>query len=489
MTALILFMLGFGALAAGILIGRYYVPDDRMLKRTARHSKSYMRAINYLLARDRDAAIEELKGVVQENIDEIEPYFALGALFRARGEWERAIRVHQAIHLREGSKKIRLRARYQLGLDFRAAGMPRRATRAMEDCLAQDNKHEGAMLALCGLYEEQGRYTEAADAWRRLHKLRNEERPPREHHLLVAAAQRAINAGDTDSAKRLLRDAEKMDDHSVHMLAAAAELAAARGNPKGASARLRQALAVAPDLAAFLVPGLVEAQRQLVSIELDKLKGDDAPGPDRQQREDELTAERTVAELAEALESAGPNPHLLLAMAELRSRYDPEVALDDYRSIGERFPDLLPARVAAARLALASGEEAAMAAELVALVGSDGALAWAADGVWRCGHCGNRNDDFFWRCRECRRWGTIRLDVGREAQELSPPSPRERRELPRGGPSQALLGSADVALPEPELDSGLSVDELTAASRRHSLLGRVGGWFRRKKSAPSGEDT
>lgn len=500
-AALILFLLGFGALAAGVLIGRYYVPDDRMIRRTARHSRAYMRAINHLLARDKDAAIDELREVVQENIEEIEPYFALGALFRSRGEWERAIRVHQAIELREASsKKLRLRARYELGLDFRAAGMPRRATRAMEDCLAADTKHEGALRALCGLYEEQGRFGEAANAWKRLHKLRGDGPRAREHHLLVAAAQRAIGSGDLDSAKRLLRDAEKHSaDHpsetGAHLLAASAELAAARGNYKGASQRLRQALAAAPDLAPFLLTGLIEAERQQVVAELDKeQKKAETPLDDAAfaAEEEERTGRQVVLAIDEVVAAMGgdANAHLRLAAADMRSRFDPVQALADYRRIAADVPDLLPARVAAGRLALAGTEPAVQSdgarevvAELRALVAADGALAWAADGVWRCGNCGHREEAFFWRCDDCRRWGSVRLDIGRAAQEPPPAPPRERREtdrdgyrrIERGSPSQALLGAAaERALPEAALESGLTDVEMMDAQRRPSLLGKVG---------------
>src|SRR4029077_18978403 len=126
-AALVLLLVGLGAMAAGVLIGRYYVPDDRQLRRTARHSKAYMRALSHLIARDHDTVVSELRGVVEENIDDVEPYFALGAMFRSRGEHERAIRVHQALALRERDKrKLKQRAMYELGLDFRAAGMPRR---------------------------------------------------------------------------------------------------------------------------------------------------------------------------------------------------------------------------------------------------------------------------------------------------------------------------------------------------------------------------
>ena len=151
-AALVLLLVALGALAAGVLIGRYYVPDDRQLRRTARHSRAYMRALNQLIARDHAAVIAELRAVVEENVEDTEPYFALGGLFRSRGEHERAIRVHQALAVRERDKrKLRQRAMYELGLDFRAAGMPRRATRAMEKVLAEEPAHEGALRVLASL--------------------------------------------------------------------------------------------------------------------------------------------------------------------------------------------------------------------------------------------------------------------------------------------------------------------------------------------------
>jgi hypothetical protein len=142
-AALVLLLVGVGCLAAGVLIGRYYVPDDRQLRRTARHARSYMKALSFLIARDHETVVSELRSVVEENIDDVEPYFALGAMFRSGGEHERAIRVHQALALRERDKrKVRQRAMYELGLDFRSAGMPRRATKAMEEVLLEDPGHE-----------------------------------------------------------------------------------------------------------------------------------------------------------------------------------------------------------------------------------------------------------------------------------------------------------------------------------------------------------
>ncbi|HET9620415.1 MAG TPA: hypothetical protein VFP84_03535, partial [Kofleriaceae bacterium] len=264
-AALVLLLVGLGALAAGVLIGRYYVPDDRQLRRTARHSRAYMRALSHLIARDFDTVANELRLVVEENIDDSEPYFALGALFRSRGEHERAIRVHQALAMRERDKrKLRQRAMYELGLDFRAAGMPRRATRAMEEVLIEDTHHDGAVRVLASLYEEQARFNEAAGLWQRIGKRRGEDTTRREHHLLVAAAQAAIGRGDLESARELLKAAQKLEP-SAHFFAAAAELAAARGNHRGARERIKQALAADAGLAPHLLPALIAAEQGLAA--------------------------------------------------------------------------------------------------------------------------------------------------------------------------------------------------------------------------------
>ena len=266
-AALVLLLVGLGAMAAGVLIGRYYVPDDRQLRRTARHSRGYMRALGHLIARDYDTVVSELRSVVEESVDDVEPYFALGAMFRSRGEHERAIRVHQALAQRERDKrKLRLRAMYELGLDFRAAGMPRRATRALEEVVRDESGHEGALRVLAALYEEQARFNEAAGMWQRLGKKRGEDTGHREHHLLVAAAQAALGRDDLDSAKQLLKAAKKHEE-SAHFFTAAAELAAARDNHRGAKERLMQALVADPGLAPHLLPGLIAAEQGLAAHE------------------------------------------------------------------------------------------------------------------------------------------------------------------------------------------------------------------------------
>jgi lipopolysaccharide biosynthesis regulator YciM len=528
-AALVLLLVGLGALAAGVLIGRYYVPDDRQMRRTARHSRAYMRALSHLIARDHETVIEELRSVVEENIDDIEPYFALGAMFRSRGEHERAIRVHQALALRERDKrKLRQRAMYELGLDFRAAGMPRRATRAMEEVLLEDPGHEGGLRALAALYEEQARFNEAAGLWQRLGRRRNEDTSTREHHLLVAAAQAALARDDVDSAKQLLKAAQKHQD-SAHFFAAAAELAAARGNHRGVRERLKQALVADPALAPHVLPGLITAEEGLAaaerggkaSVKRDELDDDEhtsspalsvatvpqlttgastalatidgaalATGSGSkatletgaqglpfvpEQRPGETVTDRVLAVLAEVEAQTGPRLELSLIRAQLATAASGTQQAELARELATKFPEALAARVAAARLALANSDPATTRQALDVLVGERGTLAWALRGRWQCAHCGHRPGPFSWRCGQCRRWNTLRMETG---VEPPPVPPRDRRAAARTARPDGLLGvTPDVGLPAPTLDPGLSEEELARAGTRRSLLGRVGGWF------------
>jgi lipopolysaccharide biosynthesis regulator YciM len=513
-AALILLLVALGAMAAGVLIGRYYVPDDRQLRRTARHGRAYMRALSHLIARDHDTVVSELRTVVEENVDDVEPYFALGAMFRSRGEHERAIRVHQALALRERDRrKLRQRAMYELGIDFRAAGMPRRATKAMEEVILEEPGHEGALRALAGLYEEQARFNEAANLWQRLGRRRNEDTSHREHHLLVAAAQAALGRDDLESAKQLLKSAQKYEE-TAHFFAAAAELAEARGNHRGAKERLKQALIAEPGLAPFVLPGLIAAEEGLAAEQAGAIRKDDLDEPEPPSAEGQAlvhvdkpadgqalvqvdkpelaakvegvplvpaqkpigtVAERVLALLAEVEAQTGTRLELALIRAQLVPQADTAALADLGRELAAKFPDALAARVAGGRLALAGSDGGAVKQALDRLVSENGTLAWALRGRWQCSHCGARPGAFSWRCGQCRRWGTFQMETG---VEPPPIRPRERRAAPRAARPEGLLGATpDESLPVATLDAGLSDEELAVAGTRRSLLGRVGGWF------------
>src|SRR5688572_28383146 len=112
---------GFGWMAARIDI-KQIVSESRALPR------SYFKGLNFLLNEQPDKAIEAFIEVVKVDPETIELHFALGSLFRRRGEYDRAIRMHQNLlerpDLAAEQKTIALA---ELGHDYLKAGILDRA--------------------------------------------------------------------------------------------------------------------------------------------------------------------------------------------------------------------------------------------------------------------------------------------------------------------------------------------------------------------------
>lgn len=90
--------------------------------------QSYLSGINFLIREQPDKALDALLEAARADPETVELHFALGRLFRRRGETERAIRLHQALVERDDlSTEQRLEALKELGDDFLKIGMLDRA--------------------------------------------------------------------------------------------------------------------------------------------------------------------------------------------------------------------------------------------------------------------------------------------------------------------------------------------------------------------------
>src|SRR3954462_10192162 len=115
----VFFMLGW--LAARVDI-RQIGHESRALPR------SYFKGLNFLLNEQPDKAIEAFIEVVKVDPETVELHYALGSLFRRRGEYDRAIRMHQnLIDRADLSADQRLAALFELGQDYLKAGILDRA--------------------------------------------------------------------------------------------------------------------------------------------------------------------------------------------------------------------------------------------------------------------------------------------------------------------------------------------------------------------------
>ncbi len=238
--------------------------DLRQLRMENKRSpKAYFKGLNYLLNEQQDLAIDAFIEAVQKDPDTSELHFALGNLFRRRGEYDRAVRVHEHLLSRGDLKQDeRDRAQHALSLDFLKAGLLDRA----EDALAklEGTRYEPqARLARLSIYERTRDWPQAAHIAQQLQTAGQGDFSTRvAHYLCEQAAPLSATAASAESrnaAVALLEQAITTAPEASRARIALSALQQQLGQHSAAYATLAQVLVHAPaaaPLAAQQLPSL-----------------------------------------------------------------------------------------------------------------------------------------------------------------------------------------------------------------------------------------
>ncbi len=94
----------------------------------------YYRGLNYLLNNEEDKAFKIFTSLMDVDSSTIETHLALGGLYRKRGEFDKAILIHQNLLSRPTLvSELRNQALYELAKDFYSAGLYDRAEKIFND--------------------------------------------------------------------------------------------------------------------------------------------------------------------------------------------------------------------------------------------------------------------------------------------------------------------------------------------------------------------
>ncbi len=147
---------GLGWLAARIDI-KQVVSESRTLPR------SYFAGLNFLLNEQQDKAIDAFIEAMKAAPETSELHFALGSLFRRRGELDRAIRIHQnLIDDPDITDDERLQARAELGNDYLKAGLLDRAENVFNE-LKETASRQLALESLLNIYQQEQNWEKAIE--------------------------------------------------------------------------------------------------------------------------------------------------------------------------------------------------------------------------------------------------------------------------------------------------------------------------------------
>jgi len=367
------------AFVLGWLASRF---DIRQLKLENRQApKAYFRGLNFLLNEQQDQAIDAFIEAVQNDPDTQELHFALGNLFRRRGEYQRAVRVHEHLLGRgDLSRTDRERAQHALAQDFLRAGLLDRAEAALQKLEGTRYENE-ARLSLLAIYERSREWTQAANVAQKLDESDQASYSTRRAHHLCEQAAEQVAAGDLAAANRLLSEAVALAPQAPRPAIDTATLQLRNGEAAKAFDTLvalsDTAPLALPLYAAALQQAAVAAHRESEALHLLQRRYAESPSID----------------VLEALMALGGSPaHAVAAMEGL-----PLTPRDGYIAHLAQQPSL----VAASRWLAGERFEHEQFHPQV-----QRALDQATRPLmrYRCAACGFEAHQYFWHCPGCQAW-------------------------------------------------------------------------------------
>ena len=358
---------------AFVLVGvaTYFLGRRNGAARTVRLPRDYYVGLDHLINDRFDHAAEIFSRMAQADGDATEIQFALGSLFRRRGEVDRAIAIHSRLRDHGLSNGLRDKAAFALALDYQSAGLMDRSERVLEELAASSEYRRVALDQLVGIYEAQGDWAKALKVFHELPPPVQGERARIAAHYLCELAEHALVQGDAERAGTLLRQARTHQADLPRADILTARITDGAGDPAGALLLYLQALQASPGLALEIIPPVLAIAHRAGSVDALREVGL------RLQHSGRVSPRQLAWILATAIPTA-------------------EVS---------RLPDV----TRGLGLGVDSAAEASSLSALLTRIGDAG-------GRYQCDDCGLNSVRWYWRCPKCHSWDSLHPAVFKWAE-------------------------------------------------------------------------
>ncbi|MDP6436170.1 MAG: tetratricopeptide repeat protein [Gammaproteobacteria bacterium] len=348
---------------------------------TGQLNADYIKGLNFLLNEQPDQALEVFMRMVEVDDETLETHFALGSLFRRRGELNRAIRVHQNIIARPNlSVGHREQAMVSLAEDYLSAGLFDRAEKLYQDLRESAEYGVRALHKLIRIYESTNDWEPAIEAYQALEKIEPDAgEDGRVAHYYCELAEQAAMDRDFPRARELLKKAGGGRRGADRVRLVLAGLAQETGDHKEAVKVYRQVMKDQPRLITEVVPRLAESCREL---------------------DDQNLLTKSLKELCKGTGDGGK----AIALATV---YDPRIVNETALECLREY--VLSDEVLGNLVDTASLERGDANDQRVALDKLREGLGGFVSQThrYRCTECGYVTSQLIWQCPTCRSWETI----------------------------------------------------------------------------------
>ncbi len=140
----------------------YLKPTKKATKNI--YNAEYYRGLNYLLNNEEDKAFKIFAALMDVDSSTIETHLALGGLYRKRGEFDKAILIHQNLLARPTLEtELKNQALYELAKDFYSAGLYDRSERIFNNLSEIKSYKQSSLEYLIKIYESTKEWERAID--------------------------------------------------------------------------------------------------------------------------------------------------------------------------------------------------------------------------------------------------------------------------------------------------------------------------------------
>ncbi|HEX8404486.1 MAG TPA: lipopolysaccharide assembly protein LapB [Duganella sp.] len=363
---------GLGWIAARVDINQL-VSESRTLPR------GYFKGLNFLLNDQPDKAVDAFIEIVRMDPETADMHFALGNLFRRRGETERAIRVHQNLLSRPDlPQEQKEHAEYELGMDYLKAGLLDRAEETFNR-LIHSQYAVPARRALLEIFQREKEWPRAIEAAIGLQESGAGSRQKEIAQFYCELAQDALVHLHPEDALPLLEKSLQADRVNVRATLLIGDAQLVQDDVEGALMTWRRVEQISVPHTALVAQRMMDGYRKV---------GRPLEGANLIKSYLEQASSIDLLEVVykAVLELDGLDAAKELVVNELR-RTPTLLGLDK----------LLEARLVDAPATVVS--ELSMVKNLVH--GYTQKLA-----RYQCSHCGFKARQFYWQCPGCSRWET-----------------------------------------------------------------------------------
>lgn len=337
--------------------------------------------------RDTLSAIHDLSRLVRNDPEAVDIYLALGNLFRAQGDIERAVLIREGLIARHGlNTQFKARSYFELGQDYHRAGVVDRSLDAFNEAAKLGYSETAVTAALADLYASAGEFEKAAEEYG------NMGHPLAKAHYIVRQAEEATSPGDAAKREKLVRKALRTYPGSVEAWSAVTRMAALSRDWRKMTVHLERALdRITPKLKFLVLDALLEAQLTVSS--------EDMPPEEKQ-----TFAQKMTEAVIPILEKQAP--HILLhyyGALMLKQAGDFE-GFDIWLAKALVVqPNFWAARLEALKLSVERHELPPVVDLQICYFAKE--LQHSKRFV--CSVCGFRENQVFYRCRRCGSWHSV----------------------------------------------------------------------------------